>query len=97
MTQTPLYKAFMWRTSRATPKAEIGDSVALDPSAVYIYAPFTQAVHTACHCVRWTLRIGGVRDESARSTRRDTFHLSRRQASYEPLHNRKATSSCVAI
>lgn len=85
------------RISRAAPKAVIGDSVALDPSAVHIYISFTQAVQTACHCVRWTLRISGVRDESARSTRHDTFHLPRRQASYKPLQNRKATSSCVAI
>lgn len=97
MTQTPLYKAFLWRISRATPKAAIGDSVALDPSAVYIYVPFAQAVQTACHCVRRTLRISGVRDESARSMRHDTFHLPRRQASYEPSQNRKATFSCVAI
>lgn len=96
MTQMPLCKAFLWRISRATPKAVIGDSVASDPSALYIYVPFAQAVQTACHCVRWTLKIGGVRDESALSTRHDTFHLPWRQASYKPLLNRKATSSCVA-
>lgn len=43
MTQTPLYKAFLWRISRAAPKAVIGDSVALDPSTVYIYISFSQA------------------------------------------------------
>lgn len=32
------------RIYRAAPKAVIGDSVALGPSAVYIYISFTQAV-----------------------------------------------------